>query len=63
MADEVGQLGPILGTLEGGVVEWKPKLELITPLLEMGLSENSAKRVKFTLVIFLLRAVYAHLLN
>jgi len=41
MADN---LGPIVGARETGVVEWKPKMELMTPLLEMGLSENSAKR-------------------
>ena len=47
MADN---LGPIVGARETGVVEWKPKMELMTPLLEMGLSENSAKRVNLRIL-------------
>ena len=46
MDDDLGQI-PIEGPRETGLVEWKPKMELMTPLLEMGLSENSAKRVNF----------------
>ena len=46
MADDLGSdLGPLVGARETGFVEWKPKNELMAPLLEMGLSENSAKRV------------------
>ena len=42
MADS---LGPIVHARETGSVEWQPKAELMAPLIEMGLTENSAKRV------------------
>ena len=48
MADD---LGPLVGARETGFVEWKPKTELMAPLLEMGLSENSAKRVNLIIII------------
>lgn len=42
MADN---LGPIVGARESGTVEWRPKPELMAPLIEMGISDNAAKRV------------------
>ena len=48
MADN---LGPLSHARSTHYTEWQPTAELMQPLLEMGVSENAAKRVRKLCVI------------